>query len=84
MSPATANATLVSRTRPSGTIPTSPAAVPVTASRQPWSECSWLISRIGPTTTSTQEIQPSSRLVPATSSLWVTVKRRASAAIRRA
>ncbi len=79
---ASMNARLVSSTRPSGTMPTSAATVPVTASCQPSLSLlrNWLHSRIGPTTTSSTEIHRSNRFVPATSSERVTVKRRASAA----
>ena len=79
---ASTNATLVSSTRPSGTMPTRAATVPVTASCQLLLSLlrNWLHSRIGPTTSMTSEIQRSSRFVPATSSERVTVKRRASVA----
>ena len=79
---ANTNATLVSSTRPSGTMPTRAATVPVTDSCQLLLSLlrNWLHNRIGPTTSMTSEIQRSSWFVPATSSERVTVKRRASAA----
>nr|WP_233517743.1 hypothetical protein [Geodermatophilus sp. LHW52908] len=83
---ASRKASVVSSTRPSGTMPTSAPTVPVTASRQPSLSGlrNWLHSTSGPTTSSPTAIQRSSRSVPATSSDQVRLKRRASVASRAA
>jgi len=74
------NARLVSSTSPSGTMPTSAATVPVTASCQPWLSGlrNWLQIRTGATRAMVTEIHRSSRFVSATSSERVTLNRRAS------
>jgi len=74
------NARLVSSTSPSGTMPTSAATVPVTASCQPWLSGlrNWLQIRTGATRAIVTEIHRSSRFVSATSSERVTLNRRAS------
>ncbi len=78
----TRKARLVNSTRPSGTIPTSAATAPVTASCQVLLSllANWLHSSTGPTTSISSDIQRSSLLVPDTSSEPVRVNLRASVA----
>ena len=59
----TAMATLVSSTSPSGTMPLSPATEPRSASAVVWPRRNWVTSNSGPTMTSSQLIQVSTRLI---------------------
>jgi hypothetical protein len=80
---ATAKATLVSSTSPSGTIATVPATAPRRPSRSPWWARSWLTNSSAAVGTSAQVTYLRIWSTPARSSERARVKRRASS-VRRA